>query len=86
MIYMHLFNLIQKSFSYIFIATIKLYQLTLRPFIGWHCRFTPRCSDYAIKSIQVHGCIKGGYFTMHRLCRCHPYANGGIDEVPAKKD
>ncbi len=66
----------------ILLFIIKQYQFWLRPWIGWNCRFTPRCSDYSIISIQRHGALKGSYFMMHRLCRCHPFAKGGVDEPP----
>jgi putative component of membrane protein insertase Oxa1/YidC/SpoIIIJ protein YidD len=26
--------------------------------------------------------VKGGYLTVHRLCRCHPWGGVGYDPVP----
>ena len=68
--------------KYLLIKTIKTYQLVLSQFIGQHCRFTPSCSNYALKAIEIHGPISGTLLITRRLCRCHPWANGGIDEVP----
>jgi len=68
--------------SKILIFLVKQYQFWLRPWIGWHCRFTPRCSDYSIKCLELHGAVKGSYLTINRLCRCHPFAKGGIDNPP----
>lgn len=64
---------------------IRMYRYLLSPFIGWHCRFHPSCSYYAIKAIQVHGLWKGTYLSLRRLLRCHPWHPGGIDHVPSFK-
>lgn len=63
-------------------SLIRLYQLTLSPFVGQHCRFHPSCSNYAIEAIELHGSIKGSALAIRRLCRCHPWHEGGIDLVP----
>lgn len=63
---------------------IKLYQWTLSPLLGHHCRFYPSCSNYAAAAIESHGLIKGGRLGLMRLCRCHPFHPGGHDPVPEK--
>ena len=45
----------------VFILFVRLYQVTLRPFVGGFCRFQPTCSDYSIEAIQKYGAIKGGW-------------------------
>ncbi len=70
--------------NYSLIKIIKLYQVTLSLFVGQHCRFLPTCSNYAIDAIKSHGAMKGLYLASNRICRCHPWAPGGIDEVPNK--
>ena len=70
--------------NYLLIKIIKLYQATLSLFVGQHCRFFPTCSNYAIDAIKLHGVMKGLYLASSRICRCHPWAEGGIDEVPNK--
>jgi putative membrane protein insertion efficiency factor len=62
---------------------IRLYQLTLSPFIGNQCRFHPTCSHYALQAIEHHGLIRGAWLTARRLGRCHPFHPGGFDPVPA---
>lgn len=60
---------------------IRLYQLTLSPFIGKCCRFYPSCSDYGIEAIEKHG-VKGLWLLLKRLVKCNPWHPGGIDQVP----
>ena len=64
------------------LASIRLYQLSLRPWLGHHCRFYPTCSDYAAQAIQAHGSLRGGLMAMRRVLRCHPWHAGGLDPVP----
>lgn len=61
---------------------IKAYQLLLSPMMGQHCRFYPTCSQYALECVHKHGAIKGSYFSLRRLSRCHPWHAGGHDPVP----
>lgn len=63
-------------------ALVYLYRWTLSPFVGWHCRFQPTCSCYAIESLEKHGAIRGGWLTVRRLGRCHPWGGSGWDPVP----
>lgn len=46
------------------------------------CRFYPSCSDYLLQSLRTHGLFYGFIFFAGRLIRCHPFCEGGIDEVP----
>ncbi|MDB4850393.1 membrane protein insertion efficiency factor YidD, partial [Gammaproteobacteria bacterium] len=48
---------------------------------GRNCRFEPTCSQYAKESIEVHGALVGGYYSLIRILRCGPWSVGGIDEV-----
>ncbi len=66
----------------VLIAFIKLYQVTLSPFFGQRCRFSPTCSQYAIESLHKHGVFKGFLLTIKRLSHCHPWHVGGHDPVP----
>ncbi len=61
---------------------IKIYQVFLSPIFGQQCRFYPTCSQYALESINKHGAIVGGYYTIRRLLRCHPWHDGGHDPIP----
>jgi putative component of membrane protein insertase Oxa1/YidC/SpoIIIJ protein YidD len=30
--------------------------------------------------------LKGGYLSMRRIIKCHPFNEGGLDPVPQKQD
>lgn len=64
------------------LALIRLYQLTLSPVLGNHCRFTPSCSVYTSEAIRRYGAIKGGWLGLKRIARCNPLCEGGEDPVP----
>ena len=64
------------------ILLVRAYRYCLSPFIGNACRFYPSCSCYAEEAFKRHGVIKGGYLTIYRLLRCHPWCAGGLDLVP----
>ena len=64
------------------IGLIKLYQVTLSPFIGRACRYTPTCSNYGIEAIQKHGPFKGSWLTLKRVLSCNPGGGSGYDPVP----
>ena len=46
------------------------------------CRFTPTCSQYAVEALRKYGPVKGGWLTLKRLARCHPWGGSGYDPVP----
>lgn len=64
------------------IGFVRIYQATLSPLVGQHCRFQPTCSHYAVEALQAHGAIKGCWLAMRRLVRCHPLGGAGYDPVP----
>ena len=66
----------------IFIALVRLYQLTLSGWVGWQCHFVPTCSNYAIEAFEKHGALKGLWLSVIRLLRCHPLGSCGYDPVP----
>jgi len=67
----------------IVIAALRVYRTIISPLYGDVCRYYPSCSAYGLTAVQEHGVIKGGWMTARRLVRCHPWAAGGIDDVPA---
>jgi putative membrane protein insertion efficiency factor len=67
---------------HVLILLVRLYQYTLRPFIGAHCRFEPSCSEYAIEALRRHGAVHGSGLAAWRVLRCNPWTSGGADPVP----
>jgi putative membrane protein insertion efficiency factor len=65
------------------LGLIRLYQLTLSPWLGRQCRYEPTCSHYAAEALKRHGVRRGVWLAAKRLARCHPWGRSGYDPVPA---
>jgi putative membrane protein insertion efficiency factor len=63
---------------------IKAYRYALSPLIGSDCRHLPTCSEYSDEAIGRFGLWAGGWMTLARLCRCHPWGTQGLDFVPGR--
>ena len=68
------------------IGLVRVYQLTLSPLLGPTCRFHPSCSHYACACLRDHGLLRGGWLTVRRLGRCHPFHPGGFDPPPPARE
>jgi putative membrane protein insertion efficiency factor len=49
------------------------------------CKYQPTCSEYAAEAIATHGPARGVALALLRLLRCHPFARGGLDQVPRER-
>lgn len=73
------------------IAAVRFYQRYISkplhalagPYSG--CRFTPSCSAYFIRAVQVHGVVRGCALGIWRILRCNPWGGCGHDPVPEPK-
>jgi putative membrane protein insertion efficiency factor len=65
--------------SHVLIALVRLYQLTLSPYLGKQCRFQPTCSNYYIQAVEKYGAVRGSLKGAWRICRCNPFCTGGYD-------
>ena len=74
-----------KIFIYPFIFIIKIYQFIISPLIGQNCRYLPTCSEYAIESLKLHGLLRGSFFAIRRILKCHPFGDHGFDPIPKRK-
>ena len=66
----------------ILIGLVGGYRLLISPMLAPRCRYWPSCSEYAIEALRQHGAVQGGWLATKRMCRCHPWAAGGVDNVP----
>ncbi|MBR5849808.1 MAG: membrane protein insertion efficiency factor YidD [Alistipes sp.] len=64
------------------ILLVRFYQLCISPLTPPSCRFVPTCSQYALEALRRYGPLKGGWLTLKRLVRCHPWGGSGYDPVP----
>ena len=65
----------------ILVSLIRFYQLCISPLLGKNCRYYPTCSQYAIEAIEKKGIVHGLWLAVKRICRCHPWHDGGYDPV-----
>lgn len=75
---------ISRLFRQFVLRLLEVFIIYVRPFLGPRgvCRFMPTCSQYAKQAISKYGVLKGGWLTVRRLAKCHPFCAGGYDPVP----
>jgi putative membrane protein insertion efficiency factor len=66
------------------VLLLRIYRAVVSPLYGDVCRYYPSCSAYALGAVQEHGLLVGSGLAARRLARCHPWAEGGVDDVPRK--
>ncbi|MFT4219147.1 MAG: membrane protein insertion efficiency factor YidD [Microbacterium sp.] len=68
------------------LALLHGYRATISHTYGDVCKYYPSCSAYAVGAVQQHGLVVGSALTAARIARCHPWAAGGVDDVPPRKN
>ena len=67
----------------VLLALIRFYRKCISPCTPPSCRFSPTCSQYGLEAIEKYRALKGGWLTVKRICRCHPFYKGDwYDPVP----
>ena len=66
------------------IFIIKAYQFFLSPILKANCRYLPTCSEYSIIALKEYGLVKGFFYSLKRILKCHPFGRQGYDPVPKK--
>ena len=56
----------------------------LHAFSPSECLYLPTCSEYAYVALIRFGIVRGSWLALRRFARCHPFAKGGLDPVPAR--
>jgi putative membrane protein insertion efficiency factor len=73
---------LERATERVMLGLIRIYQLTLSPWLGRDCRYTPTCSAYAAEAIRRFGPRRGAWLALKRVGRCHPWGGAGYDPVP----
>lgn len=68
--------------KHVIVGLLRAYRFLISPLYGQVCRYHPTCSAYALEAVQRHGALRGTWFAVRRIARCHPWALGGYDPVP----
>ncbi|MDE3058475.1 MAG: membrane protein insertion efficiency factor YidD [Bacteroidota bacterium] len=67
---------------HVMIIVVRMYQMLISPLLPPNtCRFYPSCSNYSIEAFRRYGFWKGGWLTVKRVSKCHPWHEGGYDPV-----
>ncbi len=64
------------------LGAIKVYRRYISPVLPDACIYTPTCSEYTYQAIEKYGVARGIWMGTKRICRCHPFHEGGYDPVP----
>lgn len=70
----------------VLLGLLWIYQRVVSPWTPHSCRYYPSCSQYAVIAVTRHGALRGSWLAVRRLLRCHPWAAGGVDDVPPVRD
>lgn len=76
-----LFEKLNRFLSSLVVVGIQFYRTHLKFFIVGECRYTPSCSQYALEAVDAFPVWKAAPLICSRLCRCHPFSQGGWDPV-----
>ena len=76
----------QQAVARVLLGVVEFYRLFLSPLFGANCRHLPTCSQYAKDALILHGPLRGSYYTLKRILRCHPWAKPMLDPVPQVND
>lgn len=71
---------------WLLIGFLRAYRLLISPLYGQVCRYHPSCSAYALEAVTERGSLMGTWLAVRRLGRCHPWAAGGYDPVPPRRE
>lgn len=67
--------------KFVLLKLIDFYRKYISPALGPRCRFYPTCSQYSYEAIEKYGALRGGYLSILRIFKCHPFHPGGYDPL-----
>lgn len=74
-----LLRLPSSALSCVLIGAVRFYQIAISPLLPPACRYVPSCSNYFIQAVRKYGPFRGAIKGTLRICRCHPFCQGGYD-------
>ncbi len=63
------------------LSLLRVYKWAISPLFPPACRYVPTCSEYAAEAVERYGVLRGGWMSLRRVLRCHPFVKGGLDPV-----
>lgn len=75
-------SLAVRTPAWLLVGLIRAYRYAISPLLGHNCRYEPSCACYGEEAVRRHGALFGGWLTVRRLLRCHPWGGMGYDPVP----
>jgi len=76
-----IYNVSMKVITFPFVILIKIYQLIISPLLPPSCRYIPTCSQYSLEALKKYGLLKGGWLSIKRIAKCHPWGGSGYDPL-----
>lgn len=67
--------------KFVTLQLLRAYKWAISPMLPTACRYVPTCSEYAMEAVERYGAVRGGWLTLGRMLRCHPFAGSGYDPV-----
>jgi uncharacterized protein len=68
------------------VVLLRAYRAGISPLYGDVCKYYPSCSRYTLDAIQEYGVVRGSALGVWRIMRCHPWAKGGVEDIPHRHE
>jgi uncharacterized protein len=72
---------IKRLPGWLVLSLLRAYKWAISPLFPPACRYVPSCSEYAAEAVERYGFLRGGWMSLRRVLRCHPFVKGGLDPV-----
>ncbi len=74
-----------RTLGELLLLPLRLYQRVISPLLPQRCKYYPSCSAYAVQAVRELGPARGTLVAGHRLARCNPWSDGGVDELADRR-